>query len=93
MSDRSDVLIIGGGVVGLCCAYFLEKAGCSVRVVTRERVGSGRLQHQCRHDRPQPLCAAGFAWNAVQRAGVAAETGEPILHLAHPSTRTRSLVE
>ncbi len=41
MSDRSDVLIIGGGVVGLCCAYFLRQAGASVRVVTRERVGEG----------------------------------------------------
>ncbi len=41
MSDRSDVLIIGGGVVGLCCAYFLRQAGASVRVVTRDRVGAG----------------------------------------------------
>ncbi len=29
------VLIIGGGVIGLCSAYFLRKAGCEITVVDR----------------------------------------------------------
>ncbi len=41
MSDKTDVLIIGGGVIGLCCAYFLRRSGASVRVVTRDRIGEG----------------------------------------------------
>ncbi|WP_030904675.1 NAD(P)/FAD-dependent oxidoreductase [Streptosporangium amethystogenes] len=34
-----DVLVIGGGVVGLFCAYYLRRAGNSVTVVERGPVG------------------------------------------------------
>ena len=34
MSDsRSDVLILGGGVIGLACALYLLRAGANVRVL------------------------------------------------------------
>ncbi len=36
-----DVLIIGGGVVGVSCAYELAKRGASVTVLERDRVGHG----------------------------------------------------
>jgi D-amino-acid dehydrogenase len=35
------VLVIGGGIVGLCCAYELERAGAEVVVVERSQTGSG----------------------------------------------------
>jgi D-amino-acid dehydrogenase len=35
------VLVIGGGVVGLCCAYELSRAGSEVIVLERNRVGQG----------------------------------------------------
>jgi len=35
MSQNSDVIIIGGGAVGLCCAYYLWKKGCTVTVIDR----------------------------------------------------------
>ncbi|WP_074467026.1 FAD-binding oxidoreductase [Streptomyces sp. WMMB 322] len=33
--------VIGGGLIGLCCAYYLRQAGLHVTVVERHRVGSG----------------------------------------------------
>lgn len=35
------VIVAGGGVIGLCCAYYLEKAGFSVTVVDRGDITSG----------------------------------------------------
>ena len=34
-STRSDVLILGGGVIGLSCALALLRTGASVRVLER----------------------------------------------------------
>jgi D-amino-acid dehydrogenase len=34
-----DVLILGGGIVGLFCAYFLRRSGATVAVVERGEVG------------------------------------------------------
>lgn len=39
MATTSDVIVIGGGVVGLCCAYRLAKAGLAVVVIERGRCG------------------------------------------------------
>jgi D-amino-acid dehydrogenase len=41
MRQRSDVLVIGGGVAGLACAHHLTHAGARVTVVESDRVGSG----------------------------------------------------
>jgi len=35
------VIVVGGGVAGLCVAYFLRKAGAAVRVIETRRVGAG----------------------------------------------------
>jgi D-amino-acid dehydrogenase len=37
----SDVLIIGGGAVGLCSAYYLNAEGLTVTVVEEGKIGSG----------------------------------------------------
>jgi D-amino-acid dehydrogenase len=37
----SRVIVVGGGISGLCVAYFLRKAGVAVRVLETRRVGSG----------------------------------------------------
>ena len=39
--SREDVVVIGAGAVGVCCAYFLARAGRSVRVLERDRICSG----------------------------------------------------
>ncbi|GIX48558.1 MAG: D-amino-acid dehydrogenase [Candidatus Tectimicrobiota bacterium] len=41
MAHQSDVLVIGGGVIGLCCAYFLAQRGYRVTVLEKARLGSG----------------------------------------------------
>ena len=35
------VVVVGGGIVGLCCAYELVRAGAEVTVVERGRLGEG----------------------------------------------------
>jgi len=35
------VIIVGGGVAGLCCAYYLRREGHEVTVVESNRIGSG----------------------------------------------------
>ncbi len=39
--DKTDVLIIGGGAVGVCAAYYLREAGYGVTLVERGKIGSG----------------------------------------------------
>jgi D-amino-acid dehydrogenase len=44
---RNDVLILGGGVIGLACALYLLKAGASVRVLEQGTPGSGSSHGNC----------------------------------------------
>jgi D-amino-acid dehydrogenase len=46
-SKHVDVLVIGGGVVGLACAHYLIRAGRGVRVIDRGRVGEGASHGNC----------------------------------------------
>jgi D-amino-acid dehydrogenase len=39
MERHSDVLLIGGGIIGLACAYYLAKAGKRVRLLEQEAIG------------------------------------------------------
>jgi D-amino-acid dehydrogenase len=39
--DLERVIVVGGGVSGLCAAYYLRKAGATVSVFETRRVGSG----------------------------------------------------
>lgn len=39
--DREDVVVIGGGIVGIACAYKLQSAGRSVLLVDKEDPGQG----------------------------------------------------
>jgi len=43
----SDVLIIGGGVIGMACAHYLAQAGRSVRVIEQGTVGAGSSHGNC----------------------------------------------
>jgi D-amino-acid dehydrogenase len=38
MAERR-VIVVGGGVIGVCCAYFLAKAGAHVTLLERDEIG------------------------------------------------------
>ena len=38
---REDVVVVGGGAVGVCCAYALARAGRSVRLLERDHLCAG----------------------------------------------------
>ncbi len=41
MKERDDILVIGGGAIGACAAYYLAKAGLSVTLVEKGDLASG----------------------------------------------------
>ncbi len=43
--SKTDILIIGGGIAGLLCAYFLERAGASCMLVEADRICGGVTQN------------------------------------------------
>ena len=66
-----DVLVIGGGVVGLCVAVFCRREGLSVVLVERDRLAdhaSGRAAGGLSPD-GHPEC--GEAWHDLARASLA----------------------
>jgi D-amino-acid dehydrogenase len=63
----SDVLILGGGAIGLSCALLLLRAGRGVTVVDKGRVGSGSSHGNCGTITPSclPLHAPGTIRKAL----------------------------
>ncbi|HVU10046.1 MAG TPA: FAD-dependent oxidoreductase, partial [Phototrophicaceae bacterium] len=41
MAETQDVVIIGGGAIGICCAYYLLERGFAVTVIEQSAVGAG----------------------------------------------------
>ncbi|CAN5124623.1 FAD-dependent oxidoreductase [soil metagenome] len=39
--EHADVIVIGGGVIGLACAWYLLLAGRSVRLIEQRHIGNG----------------------------------------------------
>src|SRR5436190_505499 len=69
MSERaSDVLVLGGGVIGLVSALELLRAGRSVTVLERETLGSGASHGNCGTITPShapPLAMPGMVKRAI----------------------------
>lgn len=40
MQDKTDILIIGGGVIGVCIAHYLSESGKTVRIIEKDEVGA-----------------------------------------------------
>ncbi len=67
-ATRSDVLILGGGVIGLSCALALLRQGASVRVLERGNPGCGASHGNCGTLTPShaiPLTVPGMPWKAL----------------------------
>ncbi|MEQ1855021.1 MAG: FAD-dependent oxidoreductase [Longimicrobiales bacterium] len=41
MGSSPRVIVVGGGVIGVSCAYYLARAGARVVILERERLGAG----------------------------------------------------
>ncbi|MCB0197294.1 MAG: FAD-binding oxidoreductase, partial [Anaerolineae bacterium] len=39
MEHNTEVLIIGGGIIGVCAAYFLARQGREVCLIERDEIG------------------------------------------------------
>ncbi len=67
MSER--VVVVGGGVIGACSAYYLAKAGFAVTVLDRGRFGAGCSQANCGYVCPShvlPLAMPGAVWSTLR---------------------------
>ncbi len=69
MTTKSDVLIIGGGPVGLSCAYYLLKSGRKVTIIDAKEIGKGSGSGNAGHIVPShiiPLAAPGVVTSALK---------------------------
>jgi len=69
MTTKSDVLIIGGGPVGLSCAYYLLKSGKKVTLLDAKEIGKGSGSGNAGHIVPShiiPLAAPGVVTSALK---------------------------
>ena len=65
----SDVIVIGGGVIGTACAYYLAKAGRAVTLVERGRVGGACSHGNCGYVCPShvlPLAMPGVIGSTLK---------------------------
>ncbi len=69
MTTKSDILIIGGGPVGLSCAYYLLKSGRKVTIIDAKEIGKGSGSGNAGHIVPShivPLAAPGVVTSALK---------------------------
>jgi len=69
MTKKKDILIIGGGPVGLSCAYYLLKSGRQVTLLDAKEIGKGSGSGNAGHIVPShiiPLAAPGVVTSALK---------------------------
>ena len=69
MTIKTDVLIIGGGSIGLNCAYYLLKAGRSVTLIDAKKIAAGSSSGNAGHIVPShivPLAAPGMIGTSLK---------------------------
>ncbi|HEY3788568.1 MAG TPA: FAD-dependent oxidoreductase [Urbifossiella sp.] len=67
MSHRT--IVIGGGVIGACSAYYLARAGRRVTIIDRGEFGRGCSHANCGYVCPShalPLAAPGAVWSSLK---------------------------
>ena len=70
MGSVRDVIIIGGGVIGLACAHYLNEAGAKVTVIDKGEMGQGASHGNCGllyFSDVIPLCAPGAVAHEIPR--------------------------
>lgn len=79
--ERADAVVIGGGIVGVCTAWFLARRGVRVALVEKGRIGAeqssrnwGWCRQQNRDERELPMATRSLdLWEEMQ-----AELGESV---------------
>ncbi len=70
MSSGRHVIVCGGGIVGLCSAYSLVRAGCAVTLVERNPAGTdGCAEGSAGYVSPshvQPISSPGMVWQGLK---------------------------
>ena len=67
--EPESVVVVGGGLIGLCCAYFLRQQGLEVTVVESGAVGGGSSRGNCGEIVPDlvtPLSTPGIIRDSVK---------------------------
>jgi len=67
--DDYEVTVIGGGVIGISCAYHLARAGFSVRLLERGKIADGSSRENCGLISPShalPLPRPGLILKAIR---------------------------
>jgi D-amino-acid dehydrogenase len=41
LGSQNDVTVVGAGIIGVCCALWLQRAGCNVTIIDRDEPGNG----------------------------------------------------
>jgi len=65
---NSEILIIGAGIIGLACAYYLAKDGHQVTVIDKGNIGSGASHGNCGillFSHLAPLCEPGVVFGEL----------------------------
>src|SRR3990167_4342818 len=69
MTTKSDILIIGGGSIGLNCTYYLLKSGRKVTIADSKEIAKGSSSGNAGHIVPShiiPLAAPGIVSTAFK---------------------------
>jgi D-amino-acid dehydrogenase len=78
MSETRTAVVVGGGIVGACCAYYLARVGRPVTLIDAAGFGSGCSHGNCGYICPShalPLAAPGALRTIL---GVMARRNSPI---------------
>lgn len=75
LPEQADVVVVGGGIIGIAAAYYLAKRGCSVAVIEKGVVAAeqssrnwGWVRQQNRDERELPLARWSLAaWEELSK--------------------------
>ncbi len=70
MGLNKEVIIIGGGVIGLACAHYLIDKGANVRIIEKYEIGAGASHGNCGllcFSDVIPLCSSGTVSHEIVR--------------------------
>ena len=70
MELEKEVIIIGGGVIGLACAHYLIEKGARVRIIEKDGIGDGASHGNCGllyFSDVIPLCSPGAVSHEIYR--------------------------